>query len=149
MTSAKLIERPGSARRNARRPVEKPETGNAETAAATVKLQRTPAGSITVWVEAPDGVAGGIELESLDQRKAGARGFVEWAKEQLGRRKTKSGAKVELELREEGTILRAKSQRYAGALNLDEIELDARVLRWAKACLRPPARKRRPVKALP
>jgi hypothetical protein len=142
MRSEKLIDRRGSARRTAPRTIGKPET-----VAATVNLQRTPTGSITVWVEAPNGAAGGIELESLDQRNPGARGFVAWAKEQLGRRK-KGSAKVELEPREEGTILRVKSRRSAGALNLDEMELDARVLRWAKACLRPPARKRRPVKSL-
>lgn len=143
MASEKLIERRGSAGRDARGRV-----GKAETVAARVNLQRTPAGSITVWVQAPDGVAGGIELEALDQRNPGARRFVAWAKEQLGRRKTKGGANVELEPRENGTILRVKSRRYAGALNLDEIEVDARVLRWGKACLRPPARKHRPVKAL-
>jgi hypothetical protein len=143
MRSEKLIERRrGSVRRTAPRVIGKPET-----VTATVNLQRTPAGSITVWVEAPNGAAGGIEVESLDQRYPAARGFVAWAKEQLGRKK-KGSAKVELEPREEGTILRVKSQRSSGALNLDEMELDARVLRWAKACLRPPARKRRPVKSL-
>ena len=113
---------------------------------STVNLQRTPAGAISVWVEAPDGVAGAIELESLDQGNPNARGFVSWAKEQLGRNKAKRGASVELEPRNEGTFLRVKSRRYSGALNLDEIEVDTRVLRWAKACLRPPARKRRPVR---
>jgi hypothetical protein len=113
----------------------------------TVNLQRTPGGSITVWVEAPDGVAGAIDLDSLDQRSPNARGFVSWAKEQLGRNKAKRGASVDLEPRNEGTFVRVKSRRYSGALNLDEIEVDTRVLRWAKACLRPPARKRRPVKA--
>jgi hypothetical protein len=148
MPSRRLIERPAARGRSAQRRVEKPETREAETVAASVNLQRTPAGSITVWVEAPDGVAGGIELETLDKRNPGARGFVAWAEEQLGRRKSKDGAKVELEPREEGTILRVKSRRSAGAVNLDEIEVDARVLRWAKACLRPPARRRRPVKTL-
>jgi hypothetical protein len=142
MPSRKLIERPRRAPLREPRRVEETDT-----VAATVNLQRTPAGSITVWVEAPDGAAGGIELESLDQRNRGARGLVAWAKEQLGKRQTRRGARVELEPREGGTILRVKSRGSAGAINLDEIEVDARVLRWAKACLRPPARKRRPVKA--
>jgi hypothetical protein len=113
----------------------------------TVNLQRTPGGSITIWVQAPDGVAGGIDLDALDHRTANARGFVSWAKEQLGRNKAKRGARVDLEPRNEGTFLRVKSRRHSGALNLDEIEVDARVLRWAKASLQPPARKRRLVKA--
>jgi hypothetical protein len=141
MASGKLIERPGRVRKSAPR-------GSQETdvVRSTVNLQRTPAGSITVWVEAPDGVAGGIELDSLDQRNPNARGFVAWAREQLGRNKAKRGANVELEPRNEGTFLRVKSRRHSGALNLDEIEVDTRFLRWAKACLRPPARKRRPVR---
>jgi hypothetical protein len=141
MASSKLIERPSRIRKSAPR-------GSRETeiVRSTANLQRTPAGSITVWVEAPDGVAGGIDLDSLDQRNPDARGFVSWAREQLGRNKAKRGANVELERRNEGTLLRVKSRRHSGALNLDEIEVDARVLRWAKACLRPPARKRRPVR---
>jgi hypothetical protein len=141
MASGKLIERAGRTRKTMLRDSRKPDTVR-----STVNLQRTPAGSITVWVEAPDGVTGGIELESLDQKNPNARGFVSWAREQLGRSKAKRGASVELEPRNEGTFLKVKSRRYSGALNLDEIELDTRVLRWAKACLRPPARKRRPVR---
>ena len=141
MASGKLIERPGRVRKSALR-----DSRETDVVRSTVNLQRTPAGSITVWVEAPDGVAGGIELDSLDQRNPNARGFVAWARDQLGRNKAKRGANVELEPRNEGTFLRVKSRRHFGALNLDEIELDTRVLRWAKACLRPPARKRRPVR---
>jgi hypothetical protein len=141
MRSDKLIARPAPIRRNGR---EQSRDGGIVT--ASVNLQRTPAGSITVWVEAPNGAAGAIELDNLDKRNRGARCFVAWAEEQLGRNRSKRGARVELEPRNEGTFLRVKSRRNAGALNLDEIELDARVLRWAKAQLRPPARKGRPIK---
>ena len=118
-----------------------------DTVRTTVNLQRTPAGSITVWVEAPDASAGGIELDALNPEIAGVRGFISWAKEQLGRQKEKRGARVELQPTNEGTFLRVRSRSRAGALNLDEIKVDTRVLRWAKACVRPPARKNRPVKA--
>jgi hypothetical protein len=140
MALGKLIER-GKTRKTSLR--DDPETDIVRT---TVNLQRTPGGSITIWVEAPDGVAGGIDLDALDHRNPNARGIVSWAKEQLGRNKAKRGASVELEPRNEGTFLAVKSRRYSGRLNLDEIEVDARVLRWAKASLRPPKRKRRPVK---
>jgi hypothetical protein len=75
------------------------------------------------------------------------RGFIGWAKDQLGRQKEKRGARVELQPTNHGTFLKVRSRGHAGAVNLDEIEVDTRVLRWAKACLRPPPRKRRPVKS--
>jgi hypothetical protein len=142
MRSEKVVERPGRSPRNAGRRGE-----NGDAVAATVNLQRTPAGSITVWVEAPDGSAAGIELDQLDRRNPGARALVGWAREQVGKSRSRRGARVELVPRNEGTYLRVKSRRHEGAINLDEVELDARVMRWAKAALRPPARRRRPVRA--
>jgi len=142
MRTARLIQRQGRVRFETER-----RDDESETVAATVNLQRTPGGSITVWVKAPDGEAGGIELDQIDRRRAGARELIAWAEEALGRRKARGGVRVELEPRNEGTFLRAKSRRREAAVNLDEIAVDARVLRWAKACLRPPARRRRPVRA--